>query len=136
MYLFETDNKKAPYESTYGSREVDKASSISGRNRKGDGHINRNLRASMALIDMAKPYIKVTQSKQTKTQIDLKFIVKGCITVDSAKVVVKSGDEVLFTKDMGKGNCNYRQYVDGKKTTRFGYRLTKSMLKKTDATKV
>jgi hypothetical protein len=63
MYLFETDDKKDPDEYTYGSRSVDNPKSISKRNKKGDGHINRNIRASMALIDMAKPYIKVMKKK-------------------------------------------------------------------------
>jgi len=37
--------------------------SIDGHNTQFDGHINRNIRASLALIDMSKPYIFVNSYK-------------------------------------------------------------------------
>ena len=85
MYLFEMDDSKDPDEDLFGSRQLKviyeghkvsegayqvMRSSIYDKSQWAyDGHINRNLRACMALIDMAKPYITVLIYSETELAI-------------------------------------------------------------------
>ena len=70
VYLIEADDNKNPLDNTFGSREIVKMadneedyqvlrSSVEDREKSSgyDGHINRNIRLAMAMIDMSKPYI-------------------------------------------------------------------------------
>ena len=71
VYLIETDNNKNPKDSTYGSREINEDSEGSGfqvlrssiedreLDNGFDGHINRNIRLAMTMIDMSRPYLYV-----------------------------------------------------------------------------
>lgn len=38
--------------------------SVNGFDAQYDGHINRNIRSILALIDMSKPYIEVSEFKE------------------------------------------------------------------------
>lgn len=74
IYIIETDSRKKPEEQQLGSRLIAKDTSskqtliqresIDGQNTQYDGHINRNIRASLALIDLSKPYIHITNYKE------------------------------------------------------------------------
>ena len=76
-FLIETSDEKDPNEKTYGSREIISGangdyqvtrSSIEDRSESNgyDGHINRNIRLAITMIDMAKPYIKVTSVEKAE----------------------------------------------------------------------
>jgi len=47
------------YFNNNGTYQVDIGSIMNMDNSSSNGHINRNIRASLALIEMAKPYIDV-----------------------------------------------------------------------------
>lgn len=76
IYLIEMDDSKNPPENSYGQRNVvtlvskDKfteLASVLSNESKFNGHINRNIRVQLALIDMAKPYIQITKVNQLKS---------------------------------------------------------------------
>jgi hypothetical protein len=54
---------------TEGGRQVTRSSVYDTSEYRYDGHINRNLRACMALIDMAKPYITLVSHEQSELLI-------------------------------------------------------------------
>ena len=53
-----------------------------------DGHINRNIRAAMALIDLTKPYIWVKSAKylEKTDQVEVLFKINGCINITEVNV--------------------------------------------------
>ena len=55
-----------------------------------DGHINRNIRAAMALIDLSRPYIWVKRATRIiKTgQVEVLFTINGCINITEVNVTV------------------------------------------------
>ena len=57
-----------------------------------DGHINRNIRAAMALIDLSKPYIWIKRATHiVKTdQVEVLFTVNGCINITEVNVYVNA----------------------------------------------
>jgi hypothetical protein len=69
------------YFNNNGTYQVDTASIMNMEDSLTNGHINRNIRASLVLIEMAKPYIDVYSIGQTKNsnQLELTFRVQGCI---------------------------------------------------------
>ena len=54
---------------TEGGRQVTKSSIYDTTHYHYDGHINRNIRACMALIDMAKPYITLVSYEESELLI-------------------------------------------------------------------
>ena len=88
VYLIETDYDKDPPKSKYGGRQIrldgenpDKfqvlKESINDQSLDSstNGHINRNIRAAMALIDLSKPYIWVLEAKYDAEErnVEVKF---------------------------------------------------------------
>jgi hypothetical protein len=67
IYIVETDNSKEPPEDLLGSRLIKGATvlkqSVMERNGQHDGHVNRNIRIALALIDLAQPQIEVIEVK-------------------------------------------------------------------------
>jgi hypothetical protein len=65
IYLIEMDDQKSPPEGSYGSRlkisegESQFVSLWSVLDSEYNGHINRNIRTMLALVDQAKPYIQI-----------------------------------------------------------------------------
>lgn len=65
IFLIEMDDMKNPPENSYGARNVSQISnksvtslsSIMSSDSALNGHINRNIRNQLAMIDAAKPYI-------------------------------------------------------------------------------
>jgi hypothetical protein len=107
IYLIETDNHKNPDENSYGSRDItaERDGSVmiapdsiySKVDLKTNGHINRNIRAAMTMIDMAKPYVVVisvtegtsSSSSSTSTRsgsAKVTFKINGCRTLDSVTI--------------------------------------------------
>ena len=93
IYIIETASSKKPNELDLGKRHI-----IEGKNKiliskesimiKNDsfydGHINRNIRASLALIESTKPYIKVVgiRNVSNSDKIEIKWVVNGCFQID------------------------------------------------------
>ena len=73
-----------------------------------DGHINRNIRAAMAMIDLTKPYIWVTRATYIKEtdQVEVKFKINGCINITEASVITNGERTVIVTED-DNNVCNY-----------------------------
>lgn len=84
-----------------------------GHDVKYDGHINRNIRVAMALIDMTKPYIDMISYNITpqEDKQNITFQVNGCKTLNEVRVVYKNGtlaEQLLPTLANNKtGFCNY-----------------------------
>ena len=78
-----------------------------------DGHINRNIRAAMAMIDLTKPYIWVTRATYIKEtdQVEVKFKINGCINITEVSVVVNGGssdaENYLLANATDETYCNH-----------------------------
>ena len=67
IYIVETDDYKKPPETYLGRRMVSrpgsklrvKTESVMEANNEFDGHVNRNIRVALSLIDLSKPSIEV-----------------------------------------------------------------------------
>lgn len=108
------DDSKNPPENSYGQRNVvtltsnktftDLASVLSSES-KYNGHINRNIRVQLALIDMAKPYVQITQVTQLKSgQMEVKFQINGCTKIDSVTASVNQTSALI---SQTTGFCNW-----------------------------
>ena len=74
-----------------------------------DGHINRNIRAAMAVIDLAKPYIWVTRATHIPAtdQVEFKFQINGCINITEVSVVINSTTSYQLANETDETYCNY-----------------------------
>ena len=63
-----------------------------------DGHINRNIRAAMALIDLSRPYIWVKRATRIiKTgQVEVLFTINGCINITEVNVTVNDNENTTY----------------------------------------
>ena len=63
-----------------------------------DGHINRNIRAAMALIDLSRPYIWVKRATRIiKTgQVEVLFTINGCINITEVNVAVNNNENTTY----------------------------------------
>ena len=63
-----------------------------------DGHINRNIRAAMALIDLSRPYIWVKRATRIiKTgQVEVLFTINGCINITEVNVAVNDNENTTY----------------------------------------
>lgn len=102
VYIVETDESKNPSERYLGSRQMfpgDKGKfrinpeSVMKHGNKYDGHINRNIRLALSLIDQSKPYIEVVSFNQSKESdaLTVTWKVNGCKTLNEARVIVNGG---------------------------------------------
>jgi len=58
-----------------------------------DGHINRNIRIAMTIIEMSKPYIEVVSYvEKDDEKIEITWRVNGCFTLNEARFIVN--DEI------------------------------------------
>lgn len=67
--------------------------SIMKHGNKYDGHINRNIRLALSLIDQSKPYIEVVSFNQSRESdaLTVTWKVNGCKTLNEARVIVNGG---------------------------------------------
>ena len=74
-----------------------------------DGHINRNIRAAMAMIDLTKPYIWVTRATYIKEtdQVEVKFKINGCINITEVSVAVNSSSNYILANATDETYCNH-----------------------------
>jgi len=102
LYLVETDLEKNPKESTRGTRQ-------GVYNAKGtidDGHIPRNIRLSLALIDMAQPYIRdIEQKPYDETHIEIRWKIGGSVYVNHTFVEYQNmiDNKIANTRDLKTG---------------------------------
>ena len=76
-------------------------------NSEFDGHINRNIRLAIAMIDTAKPYIEIVKTKESEEKIEITWQVNGCFKLNEARIVINgTAGKSLITKDHD-GRCNY-----------------------------
>jgi hypothetical protein len=54
-----------------------------------DGHINRNIRLSLAFLEITKPYIDIISYKDKgNDKIEIKWRVNGCYTLNEVRAVI------------------------------------------------
>ena len=117
IFLIEMADSKDPPEATYGAREVETDSyertdlqSILSNDQKFNGHINRNIRAILALVDSAKPYVEIVGVKETSdNKVEVTFQVNGCSEINALKVV-QNNQPQSFTSSppmQPLGYCNW-----------------------------
>lgn len=128
IFRVETTGKPDPVVDTYGARmrkvwpEVSLSdgtkfidfqvlpSSVQDKSKDAeyDGHINRNIRLAMALIDMTKPYILIERIISIKVEgndmLQIEFKLNGCIDVQE---VFFTRNGVKETIDSTDAYCNY-----------------------------
>jgi len=66
-------------------------SSVLDFNSPTDGHVNRNIRLALALIDLSKPSIEIvsySSSDESGEKITVKWRVNGCHTLEEAYALV------------------------------------------------
>lgn len=74
-----------------------------------DGHINRNIRAAMALIDLTKPYIWVKSAKylEKTDQVEVLFKINGCINITEVNVQVNDDIRYQLANTTDETYCNH-----------------------------
>ena len=109
VYLIETSNDKIVNPDTLGHR-----TNMLQMGAPGDGHVPRNVRASLMMVDMARPYIQIVSIKRRKGPpgsikdiLTVSYAVGGCLEVDRTRVEVKycSSGKVIASSDAQSGNC-------------------------------
>lgn len=98
MILIETSDDKAPLRELFGARTKDSEcvlryldtafyDGVDDETRKEckekDGHVPRNMRVCLSLIDLAAPYINVKASERKDDEVRIEWKVGGAVTVDS-----------------------------------------------------
>jgi hypothetical protein len=63
--------------------------SIYASNPEADGHINRNIRLALTILEMSKPYIEiVSYIEKADNKVEIKWRVNGCYTINEARALV------------------------------------------------
>lgn len=57
-----------------------------------DGHIPRNMRVALNMIDIAAPYINLYVEHDTKASTQLEWKLGGTVTVDDTRLYVRDVD--------------------------------------------
>ena len=102
LYLIETAHQKYPREKAWGN--ITGVENF-GKNNSGNGHVSRNIRVSMALIDMAMPYIRdVKIYYKNERQIKIKWKVGGALYVNKTYIEIfdackKDTNQTYFWND-------------------------------------
>lgn len=118
IYIVETDSSKEPREDFLGSRLIASASktvqkqSVLEKNGEHDGHVNRNIRIALALLDMVLPQIEVVEVKAiNETSQRVTWRVNGCHSINQAHVLIHNAtDNSTYEEDLlnRQGTfCNY-----------------------------
>ena len=69
-----------------------------------DGHINRNIRLSVAMIDLSKPYIYLHEVSMTNSgSLVVKFALNGCIKADYVGAIIGGELQEIATG----ASCNH-----------------------------
>jgi len=102
MILIETSDDKAPLRELFGDRSPDSEcvlkyldtafyEGVDDDKRKEckakDGHVPRNMRICLSLIDLAAPYINVKSVEHKGDEVDVDWKVGGSVTVDSNQIL-------------------------------------------------
>lgn len=111
IYIVETDNSKMPSERFLGSRLAYKTkdgrikiNADSVKDRQHDGHINRNIRLALALIDLTLPTIEIVSSTTEGDSVDITWRVNGCYALNEARAIINGVAKSVLE---GEGRCNY-----------------------------
>lgn len=115
VYLIETDNSKQVQKEKLGGRKI---IDLGGDGYKVDirsvydkdpynlcdGHINRNIRAALAMIDMSKPYVVVDSIQRVgdTDSVEVLFRVNGCVNLDQVSLTINDQTQTILTN----GKCN------------------------------
>lgn len=115
IYLIETDNSKVVEPAKLGGRRlINLANGSYAVDLRSiydtdmynlcDGHINRNIRAALTMIDMSKPYIVVDSIQRVGTTdtVEVTFRVNGCVDINQASVQLDNSKSFLLVD----GYCN------------------------------
>lgn len=101
VFLVETAHKKQPAQGTLGGRV-----GILLPGSKGDGHIPRNIRLSLMLIDFAEPYLELEELQYTQgaavevVAVEASWRVGGAVTVDNTYLEwARSATDAVWNKD-------------------------------------
>ena len=88
-----------------------------------DGHINRNIRLAMAMIDMTKPYIMVDRILSIKIDgedfLQIEFKLNGCVSVEEVSYHLNGVKELIDSTD---SYCNHL-VPDGEEQTIFNLKV-------------
>ena len=138
LYLIEASTNKSPEESSFGKRsEGDKCilklfsnayesqldENECTKCEENDGHVTRNVRVTLAMIDMAAPYIVPKKAKKNGKNLKVSFAVGGSINVDKAFILYDDYDKVVnnanfksvfSTNDDGKISVS-KEFIKSKK---------------------
>lgn len=123
IYIVETDSNKHPNQKYLGGRQVQQMPSVvNGEqttkmrvnpesileyNSLFDGHVNRNIRLALALIDLSKPYIEITSYKESDGKVEITWQVNGCYKLNEARIVVNGVEGESLIPKGKEGRCNY-----------------------------
>ena len=81
-------------------------------NSEHDGHINRNIRISMALIEASQPYIEIVSYNQsTEGNVTIKWRVNGCYKLNEAYYTVGGNKQSMLGTSGGQCNMMGEQSV-------------------------
>jgi len=98
MILIETSDDKAPLRELFGDRSKDSEcvlkyldtafyEGVDDATRKEckakDGHVPRNMRICLSLIDLAAPYVNIKKIDHKGDSVDIDWKVGGSVTVNS-----------------------------------------------------
>ena len=88
-----------------------------------DGHINRNIRLAMAMIDMTKPYIMVDRILSIKIDgedfLQIEFKLNGCVSIEEVSYHLNGVKELIDSTD---SYCNHL-VPDGEEQTIFNLKV-------------
>lgn len=84
-----------------------KPESVTSQRNEFDGHINRNIRLALALIDLVKPYIEVVNYIVSTEDVTLEWRVNGCFKLNQARVTVGNREPTFVLPTNQSGFCNY-----------------------------
>lgn len=110
MILIETSDDKAPPRELMGDRSDDNKCVLQYLDtafyegvdnddradcKKKDGHVPRNLRICLSLIDLAAPYVHIRKSERNEKDntLDIEWKVGGAVSVDSNQIVWMEVDD-------------------------------------------
>ena len=93
--LVETWDAKKPLQSELGSNSVDSLLTVEG---EGDGHVPRNVRLALSVLDLVEPYVQITARKASndvawqQQRFWIGWDVGGAVRVDSTSLMVAQWD--------------------------------------------
>lgn len=104
--LVETWDAKKPLQSELGSSSVDSLLTVEG---DGDGHVPRNVRLALSVLDLVEPYVQITARRASnddarqQQRFWLGWDVGGAVNVDSTSLLVAQWDARVPTSFFSQG---------------------------------